>query len=331
MPSSRYLRWIAVFLLILLPLGGCSKIPKSSRAEREAVASLDEYEVSYEQLRYFVRNLMDDRAAGDADYWTEEKAEEAKEKILADAFDALRGEYAILSLSKKYGVDPDGSAIRELVSGKVESTVEGYGGEEAYAADLEAHHMTDSVFRFLTTVTVCREELFYAMLNAGDLENDEDTLRALVNGDSFIRVKQILVKNDEGESPDENRARAEELRARAAAGEDFDALVDSYGEDLFMFLNRDGYYICRGVWYKEFEDAAFALRPGEVSEVIETNAGYSILLRCEKEDAYLTAHFDELCEDYRDAQFSRVIEERAAAMTLTRRDALDRYTLLTMD
>lgn len=331
MSATRTLRCLAAVLLVLLPLSGCSKIPKSTKAEKETVLSIDEFEVSYEQLRYFVRNFMEDRAGGEEGYWTEARAAEQQEEIYNASFSSLRDQYAILSLAKKYGIDRQSSAIRELVNLEVQNTIEGYGGEEAYAQDLEKNYMTDNVYRFLTTISVCREELYYAMLEAGDLEDDAEALKQLVYGDEFIRVKQILIENDEGESPEENRKTAEEVRRRAAAGEDFDALVDEFGEDLYMFRNRDGYYICRGVWYKEFEEAAFALQIGEVSDVIDTAAGYSILLRCPKEDAYLSGHFDDLCEDYRDAQFSLAIEARSASMTVTRRDTLDKYTLLTME
>ena len=98
-----------------------------------------------------------------------------------------------------------------------------------------------------------------------------------------------------------------------------------------MFNNKDGYYFCRGTRYTAFEDAAFALKVGGISEIIETPAGYSILLRCEKEKKYLDAHMTELCAAYRDAQFSLALEKRASEMTANRREALDKYTLLTMD
>lgn len=317
--------------LMLLSLAACSKIPESTREEKTAVITIDEYEVPYEQMRYFVRNYMDTEAAGDSAYWTETRAAERQAEIYADSYASLKNQYAILSLAKQYGVDRDEDAIAELTDSTMDSYVAQYESEEAYAAALEENHMTHRVYRFFTNVGIVQEELYYAMLEAGDLESDETKLREMIYGDEFIRVKQILIANDEGEDTEANRAEAEALRARAVAGEDFDALVKEAGEDLFMFMNTDGYYICRGVWYKEFEETAFGLAVGEISPVIETSAGYSVLLRCEKEETYLEENFDDLCGDYRDAQFSLAIEAKAASMTVTERPALAEYSLLTME
>lgn len=331
--SYRVKRIFAAFsaALMLLPLAACSKIPKSTKEEKETVLTIDEYEVPYEQLRYFVRNYMDSRSGGDADYWTEERVAAAQEEIFEKSIDALKDQYAILSLCKQYGIERDDGAITELAESTMDSYVAAYEDEAAYVADLEANHLTHAAYTFFTTVELCREELYYAMLEAGDLEQDTDMLHDLIYGDEFIRVKQILIQNDAGESAEENLARAEEARQRALDGEDFDDLVREYGEDLYMFMNTDGYYICRGVWYTEFEEAAFSLSVGEISPVIETSAGYSVLMRCEKETSFLDKNFDDLCADYRDAQFSLTIEERAAAMKATERDALAQYTLLTME
>jgi len=320
---------ILLAALTVFPLVSCQKIPKSTREEKTAVLTVDEFSVPYEQVRYVVRNYM--AGYGDDAFWTEEKAEELSEEILADTYETLRQQYAILSLAKKYGIERTDSAIGELVDSQMTAVIEGYGGEKAYTEALEAAFMTDSVYRFFLTVNAVSEELYYAMLEKGDLMADGDGLTAVIRSDEFVRVKQILIENGADDDPAENRETAEKARARAAAGEDFDALVKEYGEDLYMFNNTDGYYMCRGVWHKAFEDTAFSLGIGEISEVIETDAGYSVLLRCEKEESYISAHLAELGEDYRDAVFSLAIEKTASEMTVSETEAFQQYTLLTMD
>ncbi len=329
--SKKLLRAAALFCLsaLLFSFAACQKVPQSTKEESATVLTLDEYAVPYEQLHYFVRNYMADY--GDASYWTEAKAAEMSDTIFEKAFSSLRDQYAILSLAKKYGIERTDKAIEELVNGQVDAMIAEYDSVSAYVEDMAANYLTDSVYRFLLTVTACSEELYYAMLQAGDVEADDTVIEPIIRSDAFVRVKQILIANDPGEDTETNREKAEEAQKRAAAGEDFDALVKEYGEDLYMFNNTDGYYICRGVWHREFEDMAFSLAMGEVSDVIETEAGYSVLVRCEKEDKYISAHLDDLCDSYRDAQFSLTIEKKAAEMILTTSETFAAYTLLTID
>lgn len=78
--------------------------------------------------------------------------------------------------------------------------------------------------------------------------------------------------------PTKTRAKAEELLARLRAGGDFNALAKEYSVDT---SNKDqggdlGWF-GRGMMVKPFEDAAFALKPGELSGVVETQFGYHII------------------------------------------------------
>lgn len=315
--------------LMLLTAAACDKIPDSTKEEAAAVLTIDEYTVPYEQLRYFVRNYRNEH--GDVETWTEEETDAICKEVMDNALSALRNQYAILSLAKQYGIDRTDKAIAELVDTQINAAIEEYGSTAAYVEALELNHMTANVHRFLLTVNACNEELYYAMLNKSDLTSEDEAVKNAVYGDEFIRIKQILIANDPGEDEQANLLRAEEARQRALDGEDFDTLVADYGEDLFMFNNTDGYYICRGVWYREFEETAFSLEIGEISDIVKTEAGYSVLLRCEKEDAYLAAHLDDLAEDLRDAQLSLAIEACAEKMTLTTNEVFASYTVLTME
>ncbi len=320
----------AVFaVLMLLTAVACNKIPKSTKEESATVLTIDEFAVPYEQLRYFVCNFRNEH--GDVDTWEESEAEAICEEVMEDALGALRNQYAILSLAKKYGIERTDKAIEELVNVQIDAAMEDYSSTDAYVESLALNHMTASVHRFLLTVSACNEELYFAMMEEGALTSDDEEIRDAVYGDEFVRVKQILIANDPGEDTDANLEIAKEALGRALDGEDFDELVREYGEDLYMFNNTDGYYICRGVWYRAFEEAAFGLDIGEISEIVETEAGYSILLRCEKDEAYLEAHMDALGEDLRDAQLSLAIEARAAEMKLATNETFASYSVMTME
>ena len=76
------------------------------------------------------------------------------------------------------------------------------------------------------------------------------------------------------------KALVEEIYKKVEAGEDFEALVAEYNEDPGMEQNPDGYtFTTDGGMIQIFEDAAFALEVGQVSEIVEQPQGWHIIKR----------------------------------------------------
>lgn len=74
------------------------------------------------------------------------------------------------------------------------------------------------------------------------------------------------------------RAKAEEILRRVRAGEDFSKLAGEFSEDPgSRTQGGDLGWFGRGMMVKPFEDAAFALKPGEVSGIVETQFGFHII------------------------------------------------------
>lgn len=312
-------RALAAFLLLVTVLSavGCAAADKT-------VLTVDggAFSVRYDFYRYVVLSLRDELTASDPSFGS---GDGDAEKLTAETFRAIRQYYAVLSLAAEYGIEADSPAVRQGAADERTTAVKNCGGESAFRKMLTERHMTEDVFSFLATSSAMQNELYYKLLDGHIFETDDDALRAIFASDEVIRVKQVLIDPSRYESREQALAVAGLVRDEAVAGADFDTLVNTYGADLFMFHNPDGYYLMRGVWYKAFEEAAFALPIGDVSDIIETPAGFSILTRLEKSQSYLDEHFEDLKEDYYDASFSRVLEARAEAITVETTDFYEKH------
>ena len=95
-----------------------------------------------------------------------------------------------------------------------------------------------------------------------------------------VKVRHILIKTDaqDKEGAAKARQRAESVREEAAKGKDFAQLAKKNSEDPGT-KDRGGEigFISKGMVVPEFEQAAFSMKAGEISGVIQTQFGFHIL------------------------------------------------------
>jgi peptidyl-prolyl cis-trans isomerase C len=98
--------------------------------------------------------------------------------------------------------------------------------------------------------------------------------------DESIRASHILIRVDEkAEAAARAKAKAtiEQVLKKAKAGEDFGKLAQQYSQDGSAAQGGDLGYFPRAQMVPAFSDAAFALKPGEISGVVTTQFGYHII------------------------------------------------------
>lgn len=153
------------------------------------------------------------------------------------------------------------------------------GGEEAFLKMLQG-----SDVKIEDVKKQMREGLliqnFLDKVLANETEITEDDIRKVYDEDKTATVRHILLMT-QGKSDSEKveiRKKMEGILAQARAGADFAELAKKYTEDPGSKENGGLYEnFGRGRMVKPFEDAAFSVPIGEISDIVETRYGYHII------------------------------------------------------
>lgn len=183
------------------------------------------------------------------------------------------------------GLTLDETALEETLATQQEQL----GGEQAMQDYLKQVGIDETQYRRFTSLSVMADQL-----QADYMASQPEAARTYFN-DNYLRCKHVLVKtvDDQGQKLDDQdglRAKAEEIAARAKAGEDFDSLIASYNEDPGMEANPEGYVFAEGTMVEPFYEGTKALAVDAVSDPVETDYGWHIILRLPLRDADWTAN-----------------------------------------
>jgi peptidyl-prolyl cis-trans isomerase SurA len=105
------------------------------------------------------------------------------------------------------------------------------------------------------------------------------------------------------------RASAAQVQQEAAGGKDFAELAKKHSQGPGAAEGGDLGRIARGKMQAEFEQAALALKPGQVSGVIETATGYHVI-RLEERGGDASQPMAEVTEEIREKLYREHMEER---------------------
>jgi len=112
-----------------------------------------------------------------------------------------------------------------------------------------------------------------------------------------VKASHILIGVDSKASADDKkkaREKAEKLRKDLAGGADFAALAKENSTCPSSQQGGDLGFFGKGQMVPPFEQAAFSMKPGEISDVVETQFGYHIIKLIEKKGAESVSFKDAL-------------------------------------
>lgn len=153
------------------------------------------------------------------------------------------------------------------------------GGEERFAQMLAQQGITMDFVRADVTKSLYARQYLDQYVYKDTDPTDED-LQELYSKDKLATVRHILLstRGKSDEEKEQARNKIDSLLTRARNGEDFSELAKQYSEDPGSKANGGLYEnFGRGKMVKEFEDAAFDLPIGTISDVVETEYGFHII------------------------------------------------------
>lgn len=184
--------------------------------------------------------------------------------------------------SRKKGVVIEDAQVNE----ELEQLKKQYPNEEAFREGLEDNQLTEALVKAQIKMTLAVRKFVEKEFGANiEISESEAKVFYEANPNYFripetVRLSQILIKADAKSDPSkkgEARKTLGGLQKRIQNGEDFSILAKDFSQDASAAQGGDMGTIPRGKMPKAFDEAAFALKPGEVSSIVETEQGFHLI------------------------------------------------------
>lgn len=206
--------------------------------------------------------------------------------------------------AKKRGIVIEDSVLNE----NLEAFRKRFEKEEDFTAFLEQNNFTENEMKDQFVRELVMQELqqqlkgeLLAKMNVSDADVKKfyDANIDKMQRPEQVKASHILVTVDEGADEatrQEARTKIDSLEKKIKAGEDFAETAKANSQCPSSENGGDLGFFGKGQMVKPFEDAAFALKPGEMSGVVETRFGYHLIKLAEKREA-ATASLEEVQEN----------------------------------
>ena len=286
-----------IFTLILCLMMTVSLIGCSS--ENKIVATVNGQDITlgnYEKLLALNKSSMETYYG--SDIWSQE-VEDGKtyEEMLKEMIlETMIGSEVIYQQAEKDKVAPTDEQIQEQIDSFNESMKNDTESQEEF----KKMGIDEEFLKFQFARDLANTNLQEKFEEDTKISEDEMKKYYEENKDDFytdtVTASHILIKtidDDGNELSDakkkEAKKTAEEALAKVKSGEDFAEVAKEYSEDSSASNGGELGTFGRGEMVTEFEDAAFAMKAGEISDIVETEYGYHIIKvteRVDKQETY---------------------------------------------
>lgn len=252
-------------------------LPAALASNGPAVAKVNDQEISALRFeRYFAEYLEDQgRALGSI------RNPKAYKQLRQKALDALIDRELLWQESIKRGVVVSDAEVQS----QVEQMRAAMGGAEKFARRLEDAGFDEAGFAEYTRHELAAQQTFAQLTQVAEPDEKEvraffDEHRSEMSQPETVQARHILIKVAQGADAaaiEAARLRLVEMKLKISQGADFASVARTGSEDASASAGGELGYFPRGRMMPAFEAAAFALKPGEVSEPVRTPLGWHLI------------------------------------------------------
>lgn len=253
----------ALIGILAFSVTGCglgNKVPEDAVAMvDDKVITLEDYNRSFAMIEKSYNEIYGDTI------WTQEvQGQTVKDMVKSQLLESMVQEQLIIKEVEKTNFELKDSEVEESYKAFMEAVDKDEATKKFYAEK----GLDEAFIKKQITSQLYKEE-FDKNIKAA-LEKDQTKLDELYKTYPIqIGASHILVTEE---------AKAKEMLKKVKAGEDFKKLAEENSIDKASAKNGGSLGLFpRGVMVPEFEKAAFALKVGEVSEVVQSKFGFHII------------------------------------------------------
>ena len=241
-----------------------------------------------------------------------------RDSVYRAVLDRLVGFHLLLQESERRSIAVDDAAVEA----RIDTIRSRFPDGEAFEAQLDSWNTSLYILREEARRDLLVERVLESAVIEG-IEIDPGAARAFYEQHPAqfterggVQARHILISvSPDAAEPDkaEARERARRLRGKVEDGADFEALAREHSDDPGSASNGgDLGLVVEGRTVPAFEDALFALEPGELSDVVETPFGFHVIQMVERQEDRLVP-FDEASGPIRDLLRQQEEQARTAA------------------